>query len=85
MGWIVQLGIALSMIIVVGGLTFYFAIGGFITKMEREEAKQKEDHDRMDALERRLSDLQDIVLALDEKAGNLRPENALETGSLQTR
>ena len=83
MDWIMELGIALCMVIVVGGITFYFAVGKTVLKINQEEEKQRKVHARMDALERRLADLQEIVLSLDERAGKARPARTPEPTPVQ--
>ena len=70
MDWIIEAGIALSMVALTGGLMAFLVISTAFRKIKEIEA-QKSDltklKDRLKELEQRVTDMQDVVLSVDEK------------------
>ena len=70
MSWIVEVTIAICVVIVTGGLTFYIVMSRMMRKVPGADdgsGRAGELEKRLSALERRMTDVQDVLISLDEK------------------
>ena len=68
--WIIQIAVAVCGIIIVGGFTAYFLMTRMMRSIPEMEAGRKrvgELTKRVDQLERRITDIQDVVITLDDR------------------
>ena len=75
MTWIVELGIVTCLIIFTGGFTLYWLIKKMHQLDENSGGKKLDGiSDRLQTLEKRMNDVQDVVLSLDDRLKVSRDE-----------
>jgi hypothetical protein len=74
MGWILQGCIGICLIIATGGVVNYF-----LARSKGGEGigpkRANEFEERLNGLERRLTDIQDVMIAIDEKLSRIERQN----------
>ena len=68
MGWIMELALATCLVIVTGGVVTFWMIKKF-HQLDQQDGNKKLDGfaDRLETLERRVNDVQEVVLSLDDR------------------
>ena len=77
MSWIVEATIAVCVVIATGGTTFYLVMSRMMRKLpDADGSRLNGIEQRVAALERRMTDVQDVLISLDEKHRDQIPVNS---------
>jgi hypothetical protein len=80
MSFIPWVTIAICVVTMTGGLTFFIVMSRMMRKLpggvDDGRSRVDELEQRLSALERRMTDVQDVLISLDEKHGNRLPTDS---------
>jgi hypothetical protein len=68
MGWITELALAACLVIITGGVTTFWMVKKF-HQLDQQDGDKKLDGfvERLETLEKRVNDVQEVVLSLDDR------------------